>query len=458
MIRRRALALIAGQIAWFSAPSIAGRGNDPVEPARHVALSLRVLQERLRACPAMQSCSSEVLHLAGLRRLLGYVVDRANHDIVLVGEIDHQGPMLHTQDLIIALRNVSLRYAARQGNNIVYAHPGCSIDPDRRTLAELQRISAEITGTMGPEVERKLDDWMRVLRLPQRVEVFGVPFDTRLSSVLVEGDAQLKKFADGSASLEVPGLESVVDMMLAIAKRDVLSGRPGRLSLSAMNRFWFHAGQNCFVEDVDVVFLASSPVRLSTEAEVVSRAGEARGKGLADPTARRFSCAFSSRWVQVAKRHPIYQEIENVFRAVAISKATRHRRAADISGLPMGHFLDGVQILETPVPRQMPGHASIKRWNHSQAVDGGHRVVALRLPSCGGVTVDVRADDRDFRQDTTGRLGRWRAAVLGARPGSQALRWPVSIGADASPARLASTCPPDEEFERRCPEEARRAS
>ncbi|MCJ7645575.1 hypothetical protein MUO65_01510 [bacterium] len=79
-------------------------------------LSLKVLQERLKSCTPKGNCPDDVLKLCGLTRIEGYILDEPNNDLILFGEVDTKSPPLHTENLIIALRNTWLKYAELKGN------------------------------------------------------------------------------------------------------------------------------------------------------------------------------------------------------------------------------------------------------------------------------------------------------------------------------------------------------
>jgi len=57
-------------------------------------------------------------HLCGITRIDGYVIDKENHDIILIGETDPKLPTLYLDDFVVALRNVWLKYAKLKGKFI----------------------------------------------------------------------------------------------------------------------------------------------------------------------------------------------------------------------------------------------------------------------------------------------------------------------------------------------------
>ena len=163
------------------------------------AVSLRVLQERVKDCIAKENCPDNVLHLFGITKITGYVIDEKNKDLILIGKADDTLPPLYLEDFVIALRNEWLKYDERKGNTYYHSNPGCSIDPDSRVLGELQNLIPQILGGSDPnDVQRSLDRWRSKCSQPQQVRVLGIPFNTRFANVMVDADYDMKRLVDGS--------------------------------------------------------------------------------------------------------------------------------------------------------------------------------------------------------------------------------------------------------------------
>src|SRR4051812_36998807 len=56
------------------------------EPETFCAVSLVGLSDAAQGCMQTDTCSDPVRQLGGIRQLLGYVVDRTNKDIILIGK------------------------------------------------------------------------------------------------------------------------------------------------------------------------------------------------------------------------------------------------------------------------------------------------------------------------------------------------------------------------------------
>ena len=108
------------------------------------AVSLKVLQKRLSAFHERNSYPKEILRFGGIKTISGYIVDKANQDLIIFGKHESNLPSLYLDDFVIALRNAWLKYASLKGNTYYYSEPGCSIDPDPEMHEALQNIKRQI--------------------------------------------------------------------------------------------------------------------------------------------------------------------------------------------------------------------------------------------------------------------------------------------------------------------------
>lgn len=289
------------------------------------AVSMRVLQEELRACQGAGECAEELQKLAYLSRILGYLVDRATGDVIILGQVDPNLPSLYVEDFVVALRSTWGKYRSSPA-------PICSIDPDPNVVRRLERIGRNILSSRTPEqAEGHISDWHRTCRSPQTVRVLGVPFHTRFAHVMVEADYAMKSIVDGTDSLAVEGLSSLVDMTLDQARRDLERGGPVSVSLS-MNRFWFYAGENQYDEAEDIFLISKSPVELSTRETNISNS-RIIDTGRVNPLARDFAEAFTSHYQEAAVQRPFFAELENLYRFVALTKIMQYKKVQIESGL-----------------------------------------------------------------------------------------------------------------------------
>jgi len=386
---RRALTVIA----LVTAMLVCGQtqGQQP-RPPKSRAVSLTVFQGTLRSSLASGKAPPQLLELCGLTRVEGYVLDRANRDLVLLGQVDPAAPPLHTEDLVIALRSAWLKYAWKEGKTRYYDHPGCSIDPDPAVVRRLSQIGAQIGGAASAEqMEDLLAQWCQASKQPQKVRVKGVPVDSHFASVMVTADYDLKRLVDGSVTLQTAGLTSMVDRMMEAAKDDVVRGRPLRGPANSLSRFWFFPGQAKYGLDGDTVTLLQCPVILLTEEEYLSESGLA-GKGRPEANARQFADSFSARYAAVAREQPIYQELDGLFRFVTLAKLMKYQRVK----VDLRYFLDRFPVPKVATPRTLPGLCRVKQFEQYAEGETGRQTSHLWMPSCGGVSMEVKIKPTDF--------------------------------------------------------------
>jgi hypothetical protein len=386
------------------------------------AVSLKALQEQLKAHQTEGSFPEALLQLAGLKSIMGYVIDLTNHDLLLFGRTDPDLPPLYLEDFVLALRNAWFKYAPVRGNVQTYSFPGCSIDPNPQTIQKLQSIAQRVVGGSSPElVKKELVNWHRTCKELQSVRVMGLPFDSRFARVTVKADYDMKTLADGSDSLDLPGFKSLVDMKLNEVRRAVVANQPITISLAGMNRFWFYPGANLYEEDQGVILIKQCPVTLLTEETFVKASGGYGSSGRVDPLAQRFAEGFSILYEKVAGERSIYIELENLFRFVALAKIIKFKSADTQAGLDLNYLLEDFPVAKQMVDKQLPGRSAVKNFQHRQELAGGYRVAYLWLPSCGGVSIEIKVTAKNFATSTSGFLAGLRDNILAAQPSSNNL-------------------------------------
>jgi hypothetical protein len=301
-----------------------------------------------------------------------------------------------------------------------------------QVLSRLQQVSANLQpGRTDAEDDRVLEDWCQTCESPQKVVVLGIPFETRFAWVMVKADYDMKRLVDGSDDLKLPQFISLGQMRMDNAKQDLLARRSSSLG-AEMNRFWFYPGENYFVENKGVVLLEQCPVVLLTEAEHLSQRGERRGLGKADPMAKKFTEMFTAHYGQIAQQRPIYLELENLFRFVALAKALKLKKVLEDSGVNLSYLLDQYPLNQVPVSHEVPGRSRVQKFVHEEKNERFIRTAKLLLPSCGGVGMDIQVARKNFRPDPEKRCARAKQTVLAARPAPQALSWPFALTGQAS--------------------------
>lgn len=377
------------------------------------AISLRALQNKLQSCRG--SCQEEILQLASVNQVVGYLVDTRNNDIVILGNINSDLPTLNVEDFIIALRSAWHKYEE--------FCPKCTILPNATTIQQLQLIGRRMLSAKSPEeAERHIAEWHRVCQNPQRAQVWGIPVDSRFAQIIIQADYGMKKIVDGSDSLGIPGLSSLVDMTVEKILQDVSQNRPVSVSLSSMNRFWFYPGRNLYEYEEGIALIDECQVTLLTE-ETYSAGGQIRGAGVQNPLAQKFAENFTAQYKQVAGKRPIYAQLENLYRFVALANIMKYKAASTQAGLDLDYLLDEYPISRTNVETQLPGRSNVKRIQHRIDFSGGYQEVLLWLPSCGGVDMCIGMRPQLFNTKKRKDLSNLRAAILDSRPSRDALYW-----------------------------------
>lgn len=398
------------------------------KPLKGRAISLRVLQEKVKDCMTGGTCSDDIIQLAGMTKISGYVIDEKNKDLILIGKADSALPPLHLEDFVIALRNTWLHYAGQKGNTRYYSPPGCSIDPNPGVIAELQQLATRIFSSSDPDdVQKSINQWRSACGQPQQVRVLGIPFDTRFAKVMVEADYYMKRLVDGSVTLDIDGFTSLTDMTLNIVREDIEKGESVSIPLQSMHRFWFYPGENSFLVDKGIVLIDKSKVNLLTEDEFLVEGGKMAGTGSSDPLADKFVRSFSEKYDAIAKIKPIYAELEGLFRSVALTKLMKYNDAVSEAGISLDYMLKLYSVRNTPVNRTLPGISNVKEFNQRNETAGGYSELYLWLPSCGGVSIDIKIKESDIAKDKTGSLVELKEAVLKARLSQDALYWDFMI-------------------------------
>ncbi len=355
-------------------------------PVVHRAVSLSMLQQALRA--SRGHAAPELLDLCGLTRVEGYTLDARGRDLVVFGTVDPAAPKLYTEDFAVALRSAWRKYAVRRGRALASYGPGCSIDPNPDTFRRLSEIAAGV-GAPDSDVEEKLDEWCAVSKEPQKVRVEGIPFDSHFGKTLIDADYFMKRLVDGSVTLDIPGFQSLIDSVLeASAAEAAQRGQiPG--PASSFNRFWFYPGRNRYGVDGGTVTLLDCPVTLLTEEQYLTGRGVA-GRGRPGPLALRFAESFTAHYAEIAAREPRYQQLEGLFRFVALAKVMQYRRVP----VDLGYLLDRFPVPRTPVPKTLPGVCRVKYLEQELPEESATQ--RLWLPSCGGVRIAVKVKPSDF--------------------------------------------------------------
>lgn len=414
-----ALFFAASSAACRRRSAIAGQSPENL-PAFTRCVSLAELQQRLLADCTDGACSGDpLLTLAGLTRLDGFLIARAHRDILLVGAVGQSpaSPPLHTADLVVALRSATHRYLDDQGR---FSPPGVSIDPQPSIIKRLMQFDASGLSEDDVQAERTSLAWKEVCQSPQDVRIIGLaPEGNHYLSLIELADETMKSYVDGT--LELPGLEVPSRIVLARFEADLKKGRKPALERGfSMSRYWFNAGTVRCAVDAGACLLLQCDVRLSTEAQMLARnqlADSQHRDALADDCADSFTRLLP----RLAEDQPLYHELFNIYRAQSLAVSMVRRDAMKEAGLVLDPLLDRWQVPIHPVPKQVNGRWAIHGADFRQEQEGGYAIFKLRIPSCGGVSVNPEPREIDRSRDE--RFAAVCRAAIAARPDPSALFW-----------------------------------
>jgi len=355
----------------------------PTDGLRKVSLTRLEMHLQLRRA-AGQAPDAEMLALAGLERVSYLLVYPESGELVVAGpagpwHVDPLGqpvttasgrPVLRLDDLVVLLRHFHRQPVATFG---------CAITPSTEGLAaakqwlaspardKLARRPAALFG----EVQRQLGE--------QKIEVFGLPSGSRAARVLVEADYHMKLVGLGLAP-SVPGLPSYLAMI----------DPHGSEELPALDvlRWWFTLDEGSVAASADrrAFAFVGRLVRLQSENEMLSDRGERIHTGRAEPLNAAFTARFTERLPQLAAKHPIYADLENVFNLALVASLIEREGLADDCDWHMTGFSDDAWY----APAQTRTPAAVESVAH-------HRVIVDRAARrkhtigavSGGVWVDI---------------------------------------------------------------------
>jgi len=388
------------------------------------AVSLRVLQDKFKMLHGKKGYSEELLRFAGLTEVDGYIVDEANADLVFFGKKEPGLPLLYSDDFVVALRNTWLKYAVLKGNTYDYRAPYCSIEPDLQAVESLKNIGNQIReGSDAHSVERAVKKWRELCRAPQSVRILGIPFDSHFASVLVKADYDMKKLAIGSDSVSISGFTSLSDMTLEKARSDFVEEGSVSISSSIGNRFWFHPGEILFLEHEGIITIEKCQVVLLTEESYLRKGGKISGEGKTSEVAESFAENFTSLYGELTKQKPIYIEFENLFNILALSKSIKFKSSHEKAAMDLGYLMDRYPLSRTSVSKHLPGESNVKRFEEDFQKGGDHQIAKVWIPFCGGVAMNIKLSDSNFKWDRSGKLSQMRRKISESRPGPDALFW-----------------------------------
>jgi hypothetical protein len=372
---------------------------------RKVSLTRLERQVQLLAAQGRKP-TEEMRTLAGLQRIKYVLVYPEKGDLVLAGpagdwhadregrliSVDTHHPVLRLDDLVVVMRHIL------SANNATF---GCRIYPTQTSLKEVQEFLAVSNKTPLKPGQRGV--WLKQLKEKlglQEIDVYGIDPRTRTARTLVEADYRMKLVGLGLED-GVLGVPSYLEMVKvppgqAPPPMDVL-------------RWWFTLNYQSIVAspDRDIFELRGQGVKLLSENEMLTEAGERIHTGKSDPLNSEFAQNFTQQFKNLAIKYPIYAELQNICDLAIVAALCRGENLPEKVRWHLTHFgkADGYQVELAAEPKQI--EAAIN-----------HRVVNKIHILCG-VGGGVRVDPRSFVEASamkTDAYGLLTSERLGAAP------------------------------------------
>lgn len=142
------------------------------------------------------------------------------------------------------------------------------------------------------------------------VRYIGRVVNTDLGRVMREADYQMKKWSVGTERADVPGFKSPEEIA-------------GRSPVRYLNpsRFWLVPEDMRFKRVGNMLLFEGGRMRVNTEV-----LGSSLGETLAEPHNEAFARFFTERYEEIARKHPIYQELFEYAKLVALAKYLKESR------------------------------------------------------------------------------------------------------------------------------------
>lgn len=397
--------LLSTFMVMFASLVWTGAGAQTQHPSKageRICLSIRALSVEAKKA----QLSTEIESFAGIGWLEGFVVDQKNQDVILFGQRLPKRPTLHLDDLAVSLRNIWNREA----------YPYCSLDPRPEDVRKLNLLVANAGGASSVAQMHSFFNQLKGAMGPQTVVVGGVPRNSRHAHVMIDADYHMKKLSQGLVHLQ--GISSCLDLVLDDVRRQINNtGRVPPQGMS-MSRFWFHVrkGDPTYQEGDGIVCLEKCAVVVLTEKQRSTVDGILYDSAEGDPHANAFAQGLSDCFQTAATMVPEYANLENLFRLSAILRAMLFRNATNQAGLDLGFWLRDYKYKEeSAMPPSLSGLANSKEATFSAYV--------LFPMTCGGVSMDIKLDERRFAKTKVEQMNKLRALVIKSRPSLDALSW-----------------------------------
>jgi len=286
-------------------------------------------------------------------------------------------PVLRLEDMVVVLQAIGRGPEARFG---------CSITPTKEGLSRAKTFLDKWRRRSIPVGGR--EKWLATLREKlgqQRIELYGIPADSRAARVLVEADYRMKLVGMGIEP-GVVGVESYLD---------ALRKQPQAASMDVL-RWWFTLNYDAVLrnEDRTAFELRGQGVQVLSENELLTATGRRIHTGKSDELNQQFSSSFTAKFPRLASKYPIYAELRNIFDLAMVAALMQQHDLPERADWHLTCFGSegGLPLPQHPVPRMVDtvvSHREIGKTRFVAGVSGGVRVDPSRWLGQDRVKLDT---------------------------------------------------------------------
>jgi hypothetical protein len=376
----------------------------------YVCISLgRYFQEISRFLQTEGSIPPDFNNLFGMSWLDGYVIDKANNDIILVGRIIKDRPHYHTEDLIVNFQNVF---------DSAFA-PYCSLDPYPENILRFN----ECFSISGSDYEAIITNCREAIG-EQQVVIGGVPRNSRHAKIMIYADYDMKKLSQGL--IKDAGVRSSIDFAVLNAEESGSEKSNG----NTMSRFWFHIKESKkgyyypnYIENDGIVFINECPVVVLTEIQVADASGNLQDDLQSENiNAEQFAEEFSKEFVNLTKKFTVFAELENMFRLQACLRAMRSKKAMEQSKVDLKAVWGFSLNPETGhLPESLPGLVNYRIIEKVTETDNSILTEQRFFLVAGGVSQEMTVKESNFH--FTAAVKETSEVIVKSRPEKESVKW-----------------------------------
>ena len=320
------------------------RGADYKLSLKDLAVQCYIAQEQAGSIP------DDLRYLKGFTWFFGYLIDKKNDDVILLGVKDSTKPPIDLDCLSTAISSAHFDLT-----------PFCSLESDP-----------------NPKYQKSV--------------VGGVPWDTKWAEIMIDADYAMKKVGQGSLDPHIPGLQSHFDGVVEWARRTHAS------NTQFENRWWFNfqgnESRSRTTRSGDLAIIYRNPMVVSTETKMDGK----YGTGVVDPVSLEFANNFTNNMNELGMHYPSIAELAAIYRLYDVFFHLKHVGHASAPALK--YWVDLYKRIYTGPPKVVPTltrHKDIK-WRDSNGTwtvpfsAWGGVMMRLNLPENPSDTAGDNAD------------------------------------------------------------------